>query len=70
MERTVYLTRAAYLKSIEDALLAQLERVSSSEEEADKFIESLGIGHLLVHLPEKNAAEEKVAPKKKRISKK
>lgn len=36
MKRTIYLTRTAYLKSIEDALLEQLERVSSSKEEEKK----------------------------------
>jgi hypothetical protein len=74
MERTVYLTRTAYLKSIEDALLEQLERVSSSKEEADKLIASLGIEHLLISPEEtvkkKADAKKEVSKKKKRITQK
>lgn len=72
MERTVYLTRAAYLKSIEDLLLEQRKRILSSKEEARKLIDSLGIRHLLVPMEKparKKAAKKKSVKKKKKVSK-
>ena len=44
-------TRAEYFKKIENALLEQMERVSSSKEEASKLIDSLGMRHLLITPP-------------------
>ena len=66
------MTRAEYLKEIEDLLLEQGRRVSSSKEEADKLIESLGIAHLFV--PMKKTTRKKPGAKrtvpKKEVSKK
>lgn len=56
-------TRAAYLKSIEDALLEQ-GRNLRTKEDANKLIESLGIAHLFV--PIKKAAKKKTKTRKAR----
>lgn len=62
-----YLTRAEYIKSIEDDLIEQRKIVTSSKEAASAFIDSLGVRHLLVPMTKKEikAAEKKRAAKKK-----
>jgi hypothetical protein len=64
--KMVYLgmTRGEYIKGIEDALLTQLELVSSSKEEASKLIDSLGIRHLLVKKPEKTVRKKIIVTKR------
>lgn len=58
-----YMTRAEYLKRIEDALLEQGRLVRSSKEAAAELIDSLGIRHLCVPMTEEEikAAQEKRA---------
>lgn len=61
-----YMTRAEYLKRIEDALLEQGRLVRSSKAAAAELIDSLGIRHLLVPMTEEEikAKEEKGAREK------
>ncbi len=47
-----YMTSSEYVKRIEDALLDQLKKVSSSKEAAAEVIDSLGIRHLLIPMAE------------------
>jgi hypothetical protein len=47
-----YMTRAQYLKGIEDLLLEQRRRVISSREAAAELIDSLGMRHLLIPMTE------------------
>lgn len=60
------MTQAEYLKRIEDGLLEQLKRVSSSKEAAKELIDSLGIRHLLIPMTEEKikATEEERAKAK------
>ncbi|GAA0564530.1 hypothetical protein [Chitinophaga japonensis] len=62
------MTSGQYITQIENALLAQLRKATSSKEEATEFIDSLGFRDLLVPVktqPSKKAAAKRVAPKKK-----
>lgn len=59
-----YMTRAEYLKRIEDDLLEQGRLIRSSKEAAAELIDSLGIRHLLIPMTEeeiKAAQEERAA---------
>ena len=42
------MTSKQYIKQVNDVMLEQLKRVSSSKEAAKELIDSLGIRHLLV----------------------
>lgn len=53
-----YMTRAEYLKGIEDALLEQRRRVGSSREAAARIIDSLGMRHLLIPMTEEEIKAE------------
>ncbi len=61
-----YMTRAEYLKRIEDALLEHGKLIRSSREAAAEVIDSLGIRHLCTPMTEEeiNAAAEKRAAEK------
>ena len=58
-----YMTRAEYLKRIEDDLLEQGRLIRSSKEAAAELIDSLGIRHLLIPMTEEEikAAQEERA---------
>ena len=63
------MTRGQYIKQIEDVLLAQRKRVSSSKEEARKVIDSLGIRHLLVPIKGKKSTSSPKAVARKGAAK-
>lgn len=66
-----YMTRAEYLDRINDLMLDQLRKVSSSKEAAKELIDSLGIRHLLIPMTEEEirAKDEAEAEEEKRTAK-